>query len=369
MNKDGHFGTREAVCLMTLSIFTKVLYTSPTVMVQLSGNAAWYMTIISTITAICFFLLLCLLMKRFPESNIVEIFDKVLGKFLGKLVSLIFVAYFIYYTGSILREFLEMIKAYNLPYTPTSLIMITFLGVCLLGVYLGLEAIARLSYLAFFSIFLGLLVLYLLGISNYEIGYLSPYLGYGITNTLYYGLLRSSAYDEIFWLAVIINSLQGYKNFKKIGILSLVFSGAVISISLFCYILTFGYNMGQESLSGIFELSRLIYYNRFFQRVESIFLFTWVISSLISVSFSLYISISMYCKAFKINKHGPLLVPLALLTYLVAFLPQNLSEVIQRNMVIIREYSFILVFGAPILVLLISLIRGKKGEEPDAKKV
>jgi len=262
-----------------------------------------------------------------------------------------------------------MIKAYNLPYTPTSLIMITFLSVSILGVHLGLESIARLSYLVFYSIVFGLLLLYLLATSNYNIGHLSPYLGYGIKNTLYYGFLRSSAYEEVFWFAVIINSLQGYKNFKKVGILSLVFSGVIISISLLCYILTFGYNMGQESLSGIFQLSRLIYYNRFFQRVESIFLFTWVISSLISISFSLYISISMYCKIFNIKKHGPLLLPIALLTYVVAILPQNLSEVIQRNMVIIREYSFILVFGVPILVLLISLIMRKKGEKPDAKKV
>lgn len=368
MIKEGTFGTREAVTAISLAIVTKVLYTSATVMVQLAGNAAWYMTLFSCAVSLIFFLLLCQLMKRFPENNITEIFELVLGKFIGKALSIVFVAYFLFYNGSTLREFLEMIKAYNLPHTPTSLIMLTFLAVCMIGVIKGLESIIRVSYVVFYFVIFGILFLYLLGTQNYNAGYLFPLGGYGVVNTMKVGVMRSSAYAEIFWLAILAKSVHGYRNFKKIGVLSLIISGVIISLSLLCYVLTFGYNLGQESLSGIFQLSRQIYFNRFLQRVESVFLFTWVISSLVTITLSLYITISLFCKAFNIKEHGPLSIPFAILTYCVAILPSSLSEVIQVNMVIIRQYSGALVYGVPLIVLLVAFIRGKKGERIDAKK-
>lgn len=368
MVKEGYFGVKEAVAVTTIAMVTKILYTTASRQVELVGTAVWYAALIALVIAMFFFCIICILMKRFPQMNLIEIYDEVLGKFFGKLISIIFTAYMIYYSGSILREFLEMIKAYNLPNTKPSIILISFMVVCLLGVYLGLESIVRLAYIMIYVMALGLFLMYTLALPEYNIYYLRPVLGYGIKTTLYYSLLLSSLYTEVIILPVIINSLHGYKNFKKAGLTSLIISGFIFSLSLFCYMATFGYNMGQENLSGIFQLSKLINISRFFQRVESVFLFVWVINSLLTVSISMYISLSIYCKTFKIKKVKPLLFPLAFSVYLISLLPANLSEVIQWNLTFLRRYSFILIFGIPTFVLLVSFMRGKKGGQSDAEK-
>jgi spore germination protein KB len=361
MIKEGRFGLHEAVCLTTLVIIPKIFYTSPMAIVIDLGTAAWYGTLVSCITSMIFFMLIYLLMKRFPEKNLVEVFEASMGKILGKVIAIIFCGYFIYYCGMNVREFLEMLKAFNLPYTPPSVILFAFLSIVALIAFYGLEAISRFAYISFLPIMGGLLAILMLASSYYYPDLLKPYLGYGLLKTVLTGFERSSAYDEVVILAIIINSIHGLKNLKKAGIISLLLSGLTFSLTLLCYIMTFGYNVGSENVSGVYSMSRLIYFNRFFQRVESIFLFFWVISSVITIAAVFYIAVSTYCKTFVIKNHRPLILPFSFLTFMIALLPNNLSETMQYHMLIIRQYSGIILYGLPVLALLISIVLGRKG--------
>ncbi|PYG87399.1 spore germination protein (amino acid permease) [Ruminiclostridium sufflavum DSM 19573] len=368
MSSEGQIGLFEAICISSFIITTKIFYTSTSFIVKEVGTASWYTTLLSCAVSLFFFFLIYLLMKRFEGNNIVEIYELVLGKFLGKLISICFCAYGIFYAGSTLREFVEMIKAFNLPYTPPSVIMALFIGVVCLIVYFGLNGISRISVISFFPVIAGFITILVLTYPEYDADYLKPYLGYGINKTLITGVLRSSAYDEFFILTVIINSIHGLKNFKKAGVISLLIAGISFGISVACYLMVFGYKIGSENLSGMFELARVIYYNRFLQRLESIFLFTWVISSVVSVSISFYLPISIYCKAFRINRHKPLIFPFSFLLFLVAILPDNLTEVLQMNLLVIRQYSMFFIYLVPVAVLIISLITRKRGAALNAQK-
>lgn len=363
MIKEGKFGTFEAVSLMTIILITKGFFTSIRVVIKTTGTAAWYTTLISAATSIILFLLVYLLMKRFPGKNLVEVFDRSVGKILGKAFSLIFCAYLIYYAGSNLREFMEMLKAYMYPYTQPSVILFAFMLAVVTLSYIGLEGIVRVSAICFIPIIAGLCLILFLAYPYYRIDYLFPLEGFGISKTLYHGITRSSAYSDIIILAFVINSIHGIKNFKKAGLISLILSGLALSISILCDIMAFAYSQGSENVSSLFQLSRMIYFSRFFQRVESIFLFIWVIASVITVAAGFYTSVSIFCKAFNVSNHKPLLLPAAYLTIMISLLPKNLSEVSEVNITFLRQYSAIITYGIPIFALIISLVLGKKGEK------
>jgi spore germination protein (amino acid permease) len=364
--KGGKMSVYEGVMFVTLLIMSKILYTSLAVVVKSVGTAAWYATLISCIVSLIFFLLLCVLMNKFAGKNLVVIFETVLGEFIGKASGVIFSAFLIFYSASSMREFTEMIKVYNLPDTAPSIILITFLFVVMLLSYKGLETIVRLSCINFYPIMLGLLIILFLAKPYYNFDYLKPYWGYGIKKTLYTGALRASAYQEFMILPIIASSIHNMKDFKKIGIISIILSAIVFSVSFICYLMAFQYTVGKENLSGLFQLSRIIYYNRYFQRIESVFLFTWVIASLLNGATSFYLSMRLYCQSFRISDHRPLIPSFALLTYVVALIPKNISEVINKNMLFIRQYSAIFVYGMPIFVLLIVLVFRKKVEKKNA---
>lgn len=366
MVKQGTFGAYEATCMVLVLMITKIFYTSFSIIVEIEGTAAWYGTLISCLVSLFFFYLLYLLMKRFPGHNITQIFEIVLGKIAGKAVTLIFSAYILYYSAANLREFIEMIKTYNLPYTPPSILIFGFIAVAAILAYYGLEGLARTTGILFIPVILGVILILVLASPLYDIDYIKPYLGYGIKETLIASFLRSSSYEEFFSLAIMINSLHGLKAFKKIGTSCIIITGIIFSVNLLCYLMSFIYSLGIENLSGLFQMSRLIYFSRYVQRLESIFLFSWIIASLLSVSISFYISISVYNSAFEINDHRPVIYPFAFLLFMLTLLPQNISEVIQINFRIIRQYSMFFVYFVPVIVLIIAVITRKRGECTDA---
>jgi spore germination protein KB len=368
MDNEGHIGLYEAVCITVLIVFDKGFYSSVAIIVNTVGTAAWYMTLISCAVSLMFYYFEYLLIKRFPGLNIIQVYEAVMGKFIGKIIGISICAYTVYYSGSTLREFVDMIKTYNLPNTPPFFIMACILAVAILVSYYGLEVISRICTLFFIPIISGIVLLLILAAPSYNLNSLRPYLGYGLKKTFYLGFLRSSAYSEVGIILIFANALQDTKSLKKAGLISILLSGILFSACLVGYTLTFGYAAGGGYISGLFELSKTIYFNRFFQRIESLFLFTWSISSIINAAISFYICISVYCKVFNIKKHRPLLLPFSFIIFVTAILPGTSSDVLQVNMLILRQYSLFLTYFVPLLVLIVSILLSKKGENTNEQK-
>lgn len=368
MSKQGQFGLFETTALVTIVIVSKIFYTSMGVVVKSTGTAAWYETIISCIVSVAFFIMIYLLVKRFPNMDLVEIYETVLGKVLGKVVVFLWPCYLIYYGAICSREFFEVIKTYVLPNTQDGIIYISFIGVMALIAYKGIENIARLSYISFIPIIAGLLLILILAYPFYNPDYLKPYMGYGLKNTITIGIMRSSAYQEVLTLILILKSIHGKDNFLRAGLISLTLSGIIFSISLLSYIMMFSYSVGSENLSGMFHIARTIYFSRYFQRLETIFLFPWVVTSIITCGNALYLALHIYSTIFKIENYKPLILPFSFLIYMLAVIPNNVIEFLNIYLAFIRQYSFGFAYGVPILVLLVAVITGKRGEKTSAKE-
>lgn len=359
--KEGRFGFLEGLSLTIIVLVSKVFYTSPMMLIKELGTAAWLGTLVSCWTSGAFFLLLYLLMKRFPGQDLFQIFELVAGKVAGRAFILLFSLYFLYYTAISIREFTSILKAYSFPYTPVSMIVIPMMLVMTAMVYVGLEGIARVAYVFVYPIFGGLFLILILAYPFYHWEYLQPLRGYGLGTTVVTGFLRASAYDEIIILAVIINSIQGLKTFRKAGVSALVISGITISLCTACILAAFQFTAGGEHLSGMFQLSRVIYFSRFIQRIEAVFLFLWVFSAVITVSAAFYIAVKAYCRVFLINNRRPLLLSFLFLSGAVTFLPNNLSEILQLHVQIARQYSFLLIYMVPAAMLLLDAVLKRRG--------
>lgn len=364
--KEGKFGPQEAISLITITIVIRVFFTSPSSLARAVGTAAWYMTLISAATAALGFTFVYLLLKRFPGKNIVEIFEITLGRFLGFIFSGLLLALFLLSPATMLRDFTEVMKVYVFPLSPPSYIMGLFIiGVIFLGI-LGLETQARFSRLVAPILLVAFVAVLILASQNYELYRLTPILGYGIKATIYHGLTRSSGYGYVVILAVIASSLQGTKHIKKIGYISIVASGILISASFLAFTLTFPYFTAAEVTSPLYQMTALIDYGRFIQRIDPIFLIIWSISALIAVSFELYIAASIYCKMFRIQNIKPVIIPFSIIMFTIAMIPKDFGTLISGYTNLIAEYSWTVFYILPIIALIAAKLRGKKGEREHA---
>ena len=302
MIKEGKFGPQEAISLITITIVTRVFFTSPSVITRIVGTAGWFMTLISATTAMASFTITYLLLKRWPDKNLIEIYEISLGKYIGFFFSATLSISFIIDSGGVLREFSEVMKVYVLPLSPPSYIMGLFLFGVIVMSTLGLETQARFARLVAPTLLIGMIIVLLLANQNYQVHRIQPIFGYGLKTVVFHGILRNSVYGYTIIAAIIAGSLQGIKHIKKIGYTSIILSGVLISVSLLCFTLTFPYFVAQEVTSPLYQMVSLIDYGRFFQRLDSLFLFVWNISTLIAVTIEVYISASIYCKMLKNDK-------------------------------------------------------------------
>ena len=321
MIRDGNFGYHEAISLLAITILAKTFFTSPAILVGIVGTAGWYMTLISALTAMFGFMFLYLLLKRFPNKNIMEIADLVLGR-LGSTIFLLILGGFLLWTASVsVREFAEVLKVYVMPKSPPSFIMILFLVTIIVLSFMGMETIVRFAKFIIYILGAGYILVVLLSSQNFAPRHLFPLLGYGLDTTIIHGLLRSSFYGDIVIIGVIASSLQGYKEIKRIGFSALLISGFLTSFSLLVFTLVF-LTVGQELTSPMYEMAARIdmvglcsEWNRFSFSLNSGF---------IEVSFILYATIMIYCHVFRIEDKRPIILPMVTTLYSLSLIPKVL---------------------------------------------
>lgn len=112
MIKEGKFGVHEAICLLTITISSKIFFTSPGFLTRFVGTSNWITTLLSDLTSILAFTVILILLKRFPDKSIVEIFDSSVGRFCGFIFSLLFAVSYFQTASLLMREFTEVIHAY-----------------------------------------------------------------------------------------------------------------------------------------------------------------------------------------------------------------------------------------------------------------
>ncbi|MEA4845894.1 MAG: endospore germination permease [Clostridiaceae bacterium] len=362
MIKEGKFGVSEAVCLTTITIITKVFYSSPSLLIDMLATSSWYMTLISAATAMVGFTFIYLLLKRFPGKDIVEIYKTAFGGFVGPVFSMLLALFLLLISFATIREFVDVLKVYVMPRSSANYLIIIFVSVVAILCFYGLESIARLSRASAYFLLAGLGMVLILSYQNYQLAYLFPFWGHGVSKTIVQGFMRSSSYGEVIILAIIASSLQGAKYIKRAGYISLVISGILISATLLAYTLTFPYTVGAEITSIMYELTMQIGYGRFVQRLDPIFLFVWVISSFISVSVLLYGTLSIYAKTFDIDDLRPCIMPFFIIVFCLASLPEDMVTVVSGYIQNIRSYGWTIFFVLPLIALITAIIRKKKGE-------
>ncbi|MCL5072617.1 MAG: spore germination protein [Actinobacteria bacterium] len=367
MIKEGKFGPHEAICLTTIAISAKAFFTSPSIIANILGTTGWLMTLISAGTAMLGFSFIYLLLKRFPDKDIVEIFEISLGRILGFMFAGALALSMIFVAATRMREFTEVLKVYVLPLSPPSFILGIFVIGAAIMCLLGLETIARFAKLSAYALLLSFILVLALGWKNYDIHRIFPILGYGAWPLVHHGLIRSSAYGEVVILSVIAGSLQGTKYIKRVGFISLVLSGLIISASILAFTLTFPYYTAKEVTSPMYQMTTLIDYGRFFQRIDPVFLFVWNISTFISVIIVFYAFLSIYCKMFRIQDMRPAVIPSTIILFALSMIPRDMASIVFRNVQGLRSYGWVIFYILPLITLIIAKIR-KKGQRKEGEQ-
>lgn len=109
-------------------------------------NNAWLAIIGGMLIALVFVWVFTTLTNRYPDKTIVEINDIILGPYLGKLFSILYIWYFLHLGALVLRNSGDFFTTI-MTTTPLIVFLIILALVCALAVRSGIEVIARVTFL------------------------------------------------------------------------------------------------------------------------------------------------------------------------------------------------------------------------------
>jgi len=353
---------------MVLFIFiaAKVFLPFPAAYIDEGLSAGWIMVIISLCGGLAGFLVIAALIRLFPDSTIVEAAERILGPVGGLAAGVVFFGFFITITSLTLRQFGEAMISAALPLTPISAIELVFMAAMFLACYLGIEVIGRSALLAapYLTTAGALTVFLLYSFWNYHNFF--PVWGAGIEQITKMGLLRSSAFGEILLVAYLAPVLGGAGRCLRAGFYSVLLAGLSILLLVAGMELAFSPETGRELNLPFYNMSRLVYLGRFFQRTEAVFVLFWSVAGMIMLAAGFYAATFSIANALRLPDYRPLLWPVGLMIFTLSLLPPDLPTATYLDTMILRMFGWIPAFALPALLLLIAVLRragGKGGKE------
>lgn len=361
MSKEG-LSIYGYIALISSSILGVVVISLPKIATESAQDGALLATVLASVLSIIFAISIALLGKRFRDKIQVEYIISILGKPLGMVFGLVTIVYFILLSSVALRGFSDALKGLLLHNTPLEIIMISML---LTAVYLclnGIGSIAKMSELFLPIIFIALILVIGLSLSNFNYvrfrPLLTPSIPLAIKGT-------ANIMPAFLGYEIIFVLIPFYKKERKV--LTGTFIGILVPSILYVLLVSlsvgvFGIKPTQQINYPTITLARKINFpGAFAERFDIFFVILWILAAFTSIANFLYVSSLSAVRLFSLRNYQPFIYLIAPIVYIFAIFPQNLPEIR-----LINTYIGYLGLGISLfftLLMMIIWIMGKRREK------
>jgi Spore germination protein. len=123
-----------------------------------SKHDVWLSAIISVIMGLMGCYVILTLALRYPSQTLIQYSQQIVGTWLGKILGLIYICFFIMSAAVAVRDFSELILNYTIDQVPLSVFIAVMIVMAAYAIFKGLSTIGRLAELivpiTFFSNYL-----------------------------------------------------------------------------------------------------------------------------------------------------------------------------------------------------------------------
>ena len=360
--KDQITTPQTAVIIINFILGTGLLTLPRSATEKVQTPDVWISVILGGVITITAGLIMVKLSQQFPEKTFYQYIDEILGKWLGGLLSLVIICYFLTTSSFQLRAMAEVIRYLLLEGTPTWAIMMIFMWVSLYLIIGGINPIARLFEIILPLTVILFLVVTFMSFKIFEIDNLRPVLGEGIVPVLKGVKTTALAFSGPEVMLLLIPFMNSPKKAGKALLVG-------VSIPLIFYVITVVMVIGALSIDGVvmrtwptldlirsFEVAGLI-----FERFESLLLVVWIMQIFATFTITFFAAALGLAQITKKSIH-PFMFGLLPILYILAMIPKNINDLFKQGDFVGNIAMFL--FGLlPLLLLIISRIKGGKKYE------
>lgn len=345
------------------------IFSLPRELAKNVGTDGWIVVLIAGIITIIMSSIIC----KVIELNNYESFSNILtnnfGRFLSKLIGLIVVVYGIFTIAIQMRVFVEVVKMYLLEKTPTEFLLIMTILVGAYAVGIGEKSLIKFNEISFFFMFLPIVLVFIVLIKGADFTNVLP-IGQGSINLYPKEILRTviafGGFEIIFFIAPFLNNKNKTKKYAKraIGFVTIFYVLVVIfTIAIFTKS-----EVSKILWPTITMVTSIDIPGAFIERWEGIIMSIWILFYFTTFVNIYYFSTVIMKESFKLSQEKICAVILMPLIYGAALYSKNISELGNVTEQIVGNLILTIDIAIPLILLIISKIRSRKGGKKNEKK-
>lgn len=329
-----------------------------------SNQDVWIVLILTILYSIVLDFPLLFIVNKFRGNSANEIFEKTLGKFLGKLFVFLFLLFFLFCFCACMLIMAIFINLYLFPDTPTWGLLVTMLIAVSYSAYKGAGTIGRLATIFVPIIIFTIIIFFLMGIDKMDIGILKPVLVDSKFIDLNMGaFLTAARYSEIFiflnFSCFLKREVSVYKTYLK----SMLIFGAGFLLILLPTILVLGVDFARIAWNPYYVYTRQVEAFGFLERMHAINTLAWFPLSLLKLTMYNFMACRGLSGIFGLKSYKPFVIPVSAIGFIVSLLPiMNKSSTVEllRSDTVFPFITLPVIFVIPLITMVVYLIRKKK---------
>ncbi|MBC7343505.1 MAG: endospore germination permease [Clostridia bacterium] len=361
---------RQLLFILFMIRSTVVIATLPVLTTGEAAQDAWAAATLALLGSVVIVLMVGGLGTKFPSLTIVEYNQRLLGKYVGGLVSLAFLWLFLHIAATDTRVYAEVLVSGFLPLTPLTFITASMVILAALVVYLGIEVLGRMAdvLMPFFTLFIALSIAGAL--RSVQPHNLEPVLARGLGPVISGAVTPIAISVQFLALAMLIPTLTIPEKATSSALVAATLAGIVLIVASSVVVGVLGPDLGSKAIFPFFEMVRSIEISAFLERIEALTVIAWGLGLFIDVATFLYCGAKGLAQLLGLRDYRILVGPLAAIWVLVAVYGYESLFAIMRffSPDVIGPYvaaiflgPYLLLWGTYIARSLLGKIPGQKG--------
>jgi len=366
MQEKGIINTNQFVWMLFIIITSFTAIQVPALLITQAGRDAWLAVIGGWILDVSLAVVYAYMGLRFPGQNFVQYSITILGKTAGRIVGILFPIFFLLACMFSIHGFSQLVNSYFFPTTSIMAIMIPGLFVAGYAARQGIEVIGRVTEVLGPLYLLSIVAIGLLVSPSAEFDRLKPQFDDGVYPFLIGSPLLLTFYGICIMMAMFIPLCNRPENGFLAKFIAVSLGAVFVTIIVVLSVAVFGYEQAANIHAPGLELSRMISYGNYLDRLEIIWMLLVTGAGIIASANLLWAFSLGMSQILELSTYKPLIYPAALLTGMLALTSFN------SNMEQIRfaEYTFpifaaFVEAGLEIFLFVAALVLNKRGQQYD----
>lgn len=354
------FGSQSLAALGAFLVISQAFQPMMILPLEQGQTAAWLLVLLATLVAGLLIWPVLAVLRSIPGATLMDLVRIAFGRPGLILFAILLTASLTFAGGLILRETSEMALSAAFPHSPQTFATTSLLLGSVMVAHGEASVLARLGRLL-----LPILVLSILGVLIGSVGWgewetLMPFWGPGPLELV----SAIPAVTKLFAPApVVLYLMTGPVAFRRqlvrwpLG--ALLLSGLLLSLVTVVLTMVFPYQLVTSITYPLHAATRVVMGGRFFERLEGVWLFMWVISTIILTGAFLFAGAKLIARGFSMPHHRPAILPLATVVLTTAFFPTNQAHALKLHMRVAVPFTM-LMLGLPLAAALVAYWRRRR---------